>query len=86
MKFINWIKRHLSPESRIFWILLTVALPAIPAIGLSVAWVYSEDFQGWLVGSEDNRELGSTTIRNLGLIFCGPGSPTACDVARIRGS
>ena len=71
MKFIDRIKGLLSPESRVFWILLTVAVPAIPAIGLSVAGLYSQDFQEWLIGNEDNREHGSTTIRNLGFIIAG---------------
>lgn len=71
MKFINWIKGVLSPESRVFWILLTVAVPAIPAIGLTISGVYSQEFQNWLIGIEDNREHGSTTIRNLGLIVAG---------------
>ena len=70
----NFVARLLTPvipESRGFWIILAVAVPAISAIGLSVAGVYSQDFQEWLIGNEDNREHGSTTIRNLGLIIAG---------------
>ena len=71
MKFINSIKGLLSPESRSFWIMLAVVVPGIPAIGLSVSAVLSQEFQCWLIGSDPNSETGSTTIRNLGLIIAG---------------
>ena len=71
MKFINSIRRLLSPGARGFWIMLAVVVPAIPAIGLSVSAVLSQEFQCWLIGSGPNGETGSTTIRNLGLIIAG---------------
>ena len=67
----NCKKGLLSPESRSFWIMLAVIIPGIPAIGLSVSAVFSQEFQCWLIGSGPNSETGSTTIRNLGLIIAG---------------
>ena len=64
------MRRLPRPKPLWAWFAGAVLVGAIP-IGLILAGIFAQDFQDWLVGTEDSRETGSVTIRNLGLVIAG---------------